>query len=130
MAFALTATFGPSIGPTIGGGFANAESRLPDGLLPRADDPEPWRDPTGHGEADSKVTLVAALKNRGRQATAVLGEAGYGIGRQLANLVTITDPEAIASGGGAVSFGDAPFGPMRLSSRGSFSISKHWPATP
>jgi len=31
----------------------------------------------------------------------------------------------IVSGGEAVSFGDVPFGPMRLSLRGRFSISKH-----
>jgi hypothetical protein len=31
----------------------------------------------------------------------------------------------IVSGGEAVPFGDVPFGPMRLSLRGSFSISKH-----
>ncbi|MER8705301.1 ROK family transcriptional regulator [Mesorhizobium sp. M1088] len=73
-----------------------------------------WREATGHDETDSKVSLMAALADREPRAVAILEEAGHGIGRHLANLVNITDPEVIVVGGEAVSFGDALFGPMRL----------------
>jgi predicted NBD/HSP70 family sugar kinase len=72
-----------------------------------------WRNATGRGEAAGRSELLAALKTGEPQAIAVLEEAGNGIGRHLANLVNITDPEVIVVGGEAVSIGDALFGPLR-----------------
>lgn len=72
-----------------------------------------WRDATGRGEDAGRSELLAALKAGEPEAAAVLEEAGNGIGRHLANLVNVTDPEVIVVGGEAVAFGDALFGPLR-----------------
>lgn len=55
-----------------------------------------------------------AVKGGEPRAIAILEDAGRGIGRHLANLVNITDPEVIVVGGEAVSFGHALFEPMRI----------------
>lgn len=72
-----------------------------------------WRKATGRGEEAGRPELLVALKAGEPEAVGVLEEAGHGIGRHLANLVNITDPEVIVVGGEAVSFGDALFGPLR-----------------
>ena len=72
-----------------------------------------WRNATGRDNGAGRPELLAALKTGEPQAIAVLEEAGNGIGRHLANLVNITDPEVIVVGGEAVSFGDALFAPLR-----------------
>ena len=72
-----------------------------------------WREATGRGDGEGRAALLAALKDGEPQAAVVLEKAGHGIGRHLANLVNITDPEVIVVGGEAVSFGDALFEPLR-----------------
>jgi predicted NBD/HSP70 family sugar kinase len=72
-----------------------------------------WRSRTGREEKAGRDELLAALKAGEPEAVAVLAAAGDGIGRHLADLVNITDPEVIVVGGEAVSFGDALFGSLR-----------------
>lgn len=72
-----------------------------------------WRNATGRGEGSGRSELLAALNAGEPRASAILEEAGNGIGRHLANLVNVTDPEVIVVGGEAVAFGDALFGPLR-----------------
>lgn len=72
-----------------------------------------WRERTGRAATEGRQSFLAALREGEPQAVGILDEAGQGIGRHLANLVNIVDPEVIVVGGEAVSFGDALVGPLR-----------------
>jgi predicted NBD/HSP70 family sugar kinase len=74
-----------------------------------------WREETGSNETSGLAEMQDALENREPAITALLQKAGGGIGKALANLVNITDPEVIVVGGEAVSFGETFFGPLRSS---------------
>jgi predicted NBD/HSP70 family sugar kinase len=74
-----------------------------------------WREETGRNETSGLADMQNALENREPAVTALLQKAGSGIGKALANLVNITDPEVIVVGGEAVSLGEAFFGPLRSS---------------
>ena len=72
-----------------------------------------WRTRSGAGPQAGHADMVAALAAGESAAIAVAGEAGTGIGRHLAALVNITDPEVIVFGGEAVALGEAFLGPLR-----------------
>ncbi|MFT4183160.1 MAG: ROK family transcriptional regulator [Rhizobium sp.] len=72
-----------------------------------------WRERTNRNDDASLAEMIQASKEEEPTAMTILAEAGAGIGKALANLVNVTDPEVIVVGGEAVSFGDALFGPLR-----------------
>lgn len=74
-----------------------------------------WREAGKRDDSQSLTDMLEAARSGDATAGAILKEAGAGIGRALANLVNITDPEVIVVGGEAVSFGDALFGPLKSS---------------
>lgn len=74
-----------------------------------------WREASKRDDSHSLTDMLEAARSGDASADAILNEAGAGIGKALANLVNITDPEVIVVGGEAVSFGDALFGPLKSS---------------
>jgi predicted NBD/HSP70 family sugar kinase len=74
-----------------------------------------WRDETGRNDTSGLAEMQDALESQEPAISALMQKAGSGIGKALANLVNITDPEVIVVGGEAVSFGEAFFGPLRSS---------------
>jgi predicted NBD/HSP70 family sugar kinase len=65
------------------------------------------------GKPISRAEFVSAIKARDETAAAILDEAGARIGRHLADLVNLFDPEVIVVGGEAVQFGEALLTPLR-----------------
>jgi predicted NBD/HSP70 family sugar kinase len=61
----------------------------------------------------SRAAFVNAVESGDETAVAILTEAGARIGRHLADLVNLFDPEVIVVGGEAVQFGDALITPLR-----------------
>lgn len=72
-----------------------------------------WREQTGRSDKDGRNEMVAALAAGENSAHSVVREAGETIGRHLAGLVNIVDPEVIVVGGEAVAYGAALFAPLR-----------------
>ena len=65
------------------------------------------------GTPISRAAFVGAVEGGDETAVAILSEAGARIGRHLADLVNLFDPEVIVVGGEAVQFGDALLAPLR-----------------
>lgn len=65
------------------------------------------------GAAISRNEFVAAAAGGDETALAILEDAGSRIGRHLADLVNLFDPEVVVVGGESVQFGEALIGPMR-----------------
>lgn len=59
--------------------------------------------------------FLAAVTAGNEDAMAILDEVGTRIGRHLADLVNLFDPEVIVVGGESVQFGEALLGPLRTS---------------
>lgn len=74
-----------------------------------------WREATNRDSSHNLSDMLESAKAGDAEVNRILHEAGAGIGKALANLVNITDPEVIVVGGEAVSFGDALFGPLEAS---------------
>ena len=74
-----------------------------------------WREATRRDDSQNLSDMLEAARAGDAEVSRILGEAGAGIGKALANLVNITDPEVIVVGGEAVSFGDALFDPLKSS---------------
>lgn len=72
-----------------------------------------WGRRTGRKSSRSQFATAAAEGDQ--EALAVLNEAGTRIGRHLADLVNLFDPEVIIVGGEAVQFGDVLLDPIRRS---------------
>jgi predicted NBD/HSP70 family sugar kinase len=72
-----------------------------------------WRAATGRDETDGLQDMLEALGKGDETAVAILRAAGIGIGKSLANLVNVIDPEVVVIGGEAVSFGEALLAPLR-----------------
>lgn len=72
-----------------------------------------WRAETGRDDEAGFAAMLGALERREPEIVDLLQKAGSSIGKSLANLVNITDPEVIVFGGEAVSFGEALLGPLR-----------------
>ena len=72
-----------------------------------------WRDRTG-GEI-SRSDFAAAVTAQDPVARSILEDSGSRIGRHLADVVNLFDPEIIVVGGEAVQFGEALLGPIRSS---------------
>ena len=71
-----------------------------------------WRARTGAATA-TRADFVAAVAANQEHALAVLDDAGSRIGRHLADLVNLIDPEVIVVGGESMQFGEALLAPMR-----------------
>ncbi|WP_208247180.1 ROK family protein (plasmid) [Rhizobium sp. T1470] len=67
------------------------------------------------GEPATRTDFVAAAEAGEDTVVAILQEAGSRIGRHLADLVNLFDPEIIVVGGEAVQFGEALLGPLKRS---------------
>ncbi|CAN7446017.1 ROK family protein [Rhizobium sp. LjRoot254] len=67
------------------------------------------------GKPISRTDFVGAVESGDETALAILNEAGARIGRHLADLVNLFDPEVIVVGGEAVQFGEALLTPLRAS---------------
>ena len=65
------------------------------------------------GTPISRAAFVGAVESGDETAVTVLREAGARIGRHLADLANLFDPEVIVVGGEAVQFGDALLTPLR-----------------
>ncbi|WP_026621500.1 putative NBD/HSP70 family sugar kinase (plasmid) [Ensifer sp. WSM1721] len=65
------------------------------------------------GAPTSRTAFAAAVDSGDETALTIVGEAGARIGRHLADLVNLFDPEVIIVGGEAVQFGDALLTPLR-----------------
>lgn len=65
------------------------------------------------GKRISRTEFVAAVEAGDETAVAILDESGTRIGRHLADLVNLFDPEVIVVGGEAVQFGEALLTPLR-----------------
>lgn len=82
-----------------------------------ASDPALMREASAEGTFDHKVSTpdeLAALAAEGNaSAQAILGRAGAVLGRAVADLINLLDPELIILGGEGTRFGEAMFGPMR-----------------
>jgi len=65
------------------------------------------------GKPVARAQFVAAVEAGDETAVAILSEAGVRIGRHLADLVNLFDPEVIVVGGEAVQFGEALLTPLR-----------------
>ena len=74
-----------------------------------------WREATRRDDSQNLSDMLEAARAGDAEVSRILGEAGAGIGKALANLVNITDPEVIVVGGEAVTFGDALFDPLKSS---------------
>ncbi|SCM73927.1 Transcriptional regulator/sugar kinase [uncultured Pleomorphomonas sp.] len=72
----------------------------------------------------SRSDFVAAVEAGEADALSVLEESGLRIGRHLADLVNLFDPEVIVVGGEAVQFGEALIGPIRLAMEANVFFSK------
>ncbi|MFS8112603.1 ROK family transcriptional regulator [Rhizobium jaguaris] len=72
-----------------------------------------WRERTNRDSSHGLPEMLDAMNGNEPAIASIVQEAGIGIGKALANLVNVTDPEVIVVGGEAVSFGDALFGPLR-----------------
>lgn len=84
---------------------------------------ETWRARSGAAAA-SRADFAAAVEAEAPEAMAILDEAGARIGRHLADLVNLFDPEVIVVGGEAVQFGEALIGPIRRAMEDSVFFSK------
>jgi predicted NBD/HSP70 family sugar kinase len=84
---------------------------------------EMWREKSGVASA-SRPNFAAAVEAGDEGAMAILEEAGARIGRHLADLVDLFDPEVIVVGGEAVQFGEALIGPIRRAMLESVFFSK------
>jgi predicted NBD/HSP70 family sugar kinase len=73
---------------------------------------EQWRTKTG-APSVTRADFVAAVDAGLEPAMAILADAGSRIGRHLADLVNLFDPEVIIVGGESVQFGEALLGPIR-----------------
>ncbi|MDP9810907.1 putative NBD/HSP70 family sugar kinase [Rhizobium tibeticum] len=67
------------------------------------------------GKPATRTDFVAAAEAGEETAVAILQKAGSRIGRHLADLVNLFDPEIIVVGGEAVQFGEALLGPLKRS---------------
>ena len=65
------------------------------------------------GAAITRADFVSAAMEGDKTAAAILDEAGSRIGRHLADLVNLFDPEVVVVGGESVQFGEALVGPIR-----------------
>ncbi|MDX0161455.1 ROK family protein [Sinorhizobium meliloti] len=72
-----------------------------------------WHERSGRPETDGRAEMVAAIAAGDKAAHSVMREAGETLGRHLAGLMNVIDPEVIVVGGEAVAYGDALFGPLR-----------------
>ena len=72
-----------------------------------------WRERSGRPETAGRADMVAALAAGENAAHSVVREAGEVVGRHLAGLMNVIDPEVIVVGGEAVAYGDALFDPLR-----------------
>ncbi|MDL2398229.1 ROK family transcriptional regulator [Rhizobium mayense] len=72
-----------------------------------------WRERTNRDSSHGLPEMLDAMHKNEPVIASIVQEAGIGIGKALANLVNVTDPEVIVVGGEAVSFGDALFGPLK-----------------
>lgn len=84
---------------------------------------EKWR--AGRGDASaSRGEFASAVEAGVPDAISILEEAGTRIGRHLADLVNLFDPEVIVVGGEAVQFGEALIGPIRRAMEEGVFMSK------
>ena len=84
---------------------------------------ETWR--AGRGDASaSRAEFAAAVEAGIPDAISILEESGMRIGRHLADLVNLFDPEIIVVGGEAVQFGEALIGPIRRAMEEGVFMSK------
>jgi predicted NBD/HSP70 family sugar kinase len=67
------------------------------------------------GAAASRQSFVEAVAEQDENALAILCDSGSRIGRHLADVVNLFDPEIIVVGGEAVQFGEALLAPIRKS---------------
>jgi len=74
---------------------------------------EQWRDKTGR--AVSRSDFAAAVAAQDPSALAIIEDSGSRIGRHLADVVNLFDPEIIVVGGEAVQFGEVLLDPIRRS---------------
>jgi predicted NBD/HSP70 family sugar kinase len=70
-----------------------------------------WESQTG--SAITRAEFADAVEAGHDVALSILNEAGSRIGRHLADVVNLFDPEIIVVGGEAVQFGEALIGPIR-----------------
>lgn len=84
---------------------------------------EAWREKSGSATA-SRADFAAAIEAGTVDAIAVIEDAGGRIGKHLADLVNLFDPEVIVVGGEAVQFGEALIGPIRRAMEESVFFSK------
>ncbi|MBB4951965.1 putative NBD/HSP70 family sugar kinase [Agrobacterium vitis] len=75
---------------------------------------EVWSAGRGDG-AQTREAFVAAIEAGDAEALRVMAQAGELIGRHLADLVNLFDPEILIAGGEAMQFGDAILEPIRRS---------------
>jgi predicted NBD/HSP70 family sugar kinase len=73
---------------------------------------EEWRNKTGDADA-TRADLAAAVEAGEEAAIAVLEDAGSRVGRHLADLVNLFDPEVVVIGGESAQFGEALLKPIR-----------------
>ncbi len=74
--------------------------------------------------------LSAAAREGDPAARAALAEAGAWLGRGLANLVAVLDPDVIVLGGGAAAAGEALLGPARSALAAAVGAAGYRAATP
>lgn len=72
------------------------------------------RELTDRTDVTDFKSMLEALANEDPTVTELVRDAGRNIGKSLANLINVTDPEVIVVGGEAVAFGDVFFNAMRL----------------
>jgi predicted NBD/HSP70 family sugar kinase len=65
------------------------------------------------GSATSRAAFAASVEHGEDMALSILSDCGSRIGRHLADVVNLFDPEIIVVGGEAVEFGDALLAPIR-----------------
>ncbi len=70
-----------------------------------------WKNRTG--SATSRAEFAASVEHGEDMALSILSDCGSRIGRHLADMVNLFDPEIIVVGGEAVEFGDALLAPIR-----------------
>jgi predicted NBD/HSP70 family sugar kinase len=80
-----------------------------------------WNKDTAQTDDAGLNAFREALQAGDKVANTLIEHAGHSIGRKLADLVNITDPEVIVAGGEAVSFGDTFLMPLRAAlAKGTF----------
>lgn len=84
---------------------------------------ETWRERRG-GAPVSRTEFAGAVEAGVPDAISILEEAGTRIGRHLADLVNLFDPEVIVVGGEAVQFGEALLAPIRRAMEEGVFMSK------